>query len=469
MALCRQSAARSAQQGFDASAGLNEAAAIALVELQHETGFEFGTDRPLDNQLEILYDQICRLTEPEDADYVARYDEYAKDRSKKFPKEWLENVVELPFEEISMPVPTAYDAVLKARFGNAYMMPRRERGAHDYPFFKKQLGDLGERLDEGYSENNPIPCLKDMPVHKADGKIAVLFHTTVSGMLIYNEYVPDKIREVLELFSKYSDGLQLCWMAAGFPGTDEIAMDLIAPQLIAAYESIMSEYEAGGGEFAGGDIENIVKSCDVYYGDRGKLAEAFEKAGKPVYIQDYRERALYELKALLDDRGYRINEEDENGHTAAAGDRFAQPERDNRYPESWGGLLYKPGGSRKHVLLYINSVSTLFQYGEQMIEKLKSVLRICYDNRDDVLLIWHPQAAIEQGAELFEEVVYKEYRDIVAEYKTAGWGILVEGEDAYIVAGLADAYYGDADPAAEIVRKAGKPVMIADAAINDIV
>ena len=34
----------------------NEVLAEKLVELQHETGYAFTTDRPMENQLEILYD-----------------------------------------------------------------------------------------------------------------------------------------------------------------------------------------------------------------------------------------------------------------------------------------------------------------------------------------------------------------------------------------------------------------------------
>ncbi len=45
----------------DIKKSLEEATAIKLVELQHLTGCSFSSDRPLDNQLEILYDQVCRI------------------------------------------------------------------------------------------------------------------------------------------------------------------------------------------------------------------------------------------------------------------------------------------------------------------------------------------------------------------------------------------------------------------------
>ncbi len=126
----RQLIIQSDNKGISIGVGLlDRAMAVELVELQRETGYEFNTERPLENQLEILYDQVCRLTQAEDADYVARYDEYAKDRSKKIPKDYFETVFCMPFEYTSMPVPIGYDYILKGRFGNGYIMPRRERGA----------------------------------------------------------------------------------------------------------------------------------------------------------------------------------------------------------------------------------------------------------------------------------------------------------------------------------------------------
>lgn len=457
IALCRQSTQQAAEKGFDASAGLNEATARVLVELQHLTGFEFGTNRPLDNQLEILYDQICRLTEPEDADYVARYDEYAKDRSRKFRKEWIENVVELPFEEIRMPVPAAYDAMLKARFGLNYMTPRQERGAHDYPFFKKQLGGLGERLDAGYTEETPVGDRKGTHIGKcSDGRRTVLLHTSVSAMLIYNEYVPEKLRAVLEFFKTHSKGGRLCWLAADFPQTDEMAMDLIAPELIHRYEVILEEYQAAGGELVGGEIGELVAASDCYYGDEGRLAEAFVEAGKRVLVQDYRENASKELCELLDVEA----EAADTSENVAAEECTVKEEI--RYPEAWNRLLYKSDGRRKKVLLYVNSASTLFQYREQMLEKLKRVLQTFYEKREEVLLVWYPQKAVRCNEEVFAPEVYAAYCDILKEYRDAGWGILEESEDVAEIIGSVDAYYGDADPATELVRKAGKPVMIAD-------
>ena len=44
-------------------------------------------------------------------------------------------------------------------------------------------------------------------------------------------------------------------------------------------------------------------------------------------------------------------------------------------PEEWLKIIQKPNGNQKKIILYYTSISTLFQYGEQMLEKMQSVLQ----------------------------------------------------------------------------------------------
>lgn len=63
-----------------------------------------------------------------------------------FPKEYYETSVELPFECTTIPVPFAYDRMLKLRYGD-YMKLIRNAGAHNYPFFEGQKANLQKVLD----------------------------------------------------------------------------------------------------------------------------------------------------------------------------------------------------------------------------------------------------------------------------------------------------------------------------------
>ncbi len=266
--------------------GLNEAVAISLVELQHETGYVFNTERPIDNQLEMLYDQVCALTPSEDADYLTRYDEYTKDKNKKFPKEYLENVIYLPFENTEIPVPLGYRDVLLKRFGSSYLIPKREAAAHDYPFFKKQMRAVGNRMEEEALKNSS----SDIPAPQKDAsKKTVLYYTSLREMIIYNEKVIDKIRNVISFFKGNADKYNFIWITGEFLKSDEFAFDEIAPILISDYENVIEEYKKTGLEIypESDNTDKYTEIADIYFGDESLISEAFNKQGLPVFIQDY--------------------------------------------------------------------------------------------------------------------------------------------------------------------------------------
>lgn len=64
-------------------------------------------------------------------------------------KNWFLETVELPFENITLPVPKEYDKILTSMFGD-YMIPVRGSAEHDYPFYAKQ-----EKLLREYLEKEP--------------------------------------------------------------------------------------------------------------------------------------------------------------------------------------------------------------------------------------------------------------------------------------------------------------------------
>lgn len=62
------------------------------------------------------------------------------------PKEYYERAIRLPYENTTMPVPYAFDAMLKKRYGQ-YLNIVKNAGGHDYPFFEGQKSALQEVLD----------------------------------------------------------------------------------------------------------------------------------------------------------------------------------------------------------------------------------------------------------------------------------------------------------------------------------
>lgn len=57
---------------------------------------------------------------------------------KVFDKKWFESYQYVPFENIKIPIPNHYDAVLKTVYGD-YLTPVRNTAMHDYPFYLAQM------------------------------------------------------------------------------------------------------------------------------------------------------------------------------------------------------------------------------------------------------------------------------------------------------------------------------------------
>ena len=302
IALSKQADALREQKRNDQGASrVNEALAMALVGLQNETGYTFNTERPIQNQLEILYDQVCRITGPEDADYLTRYDEYTKDKSKKLPKEYLENVVSVPFENTRIPVPVGYGAVLTARFGTDYLRPAIQRGAHDYPFYKKQLGAVGNKLEEAAIRaggNKEGKAGSELPFVGISGKKKYVYYTSIRELIIHSDKATDKIKSVLDYFAKRSDSCVLCWIPGVFLTNDEFAFDLLLSDLIKEYKELISRAADEGVYIAAddGEFESLAWDADIFYGDASLVSEAFEKKRKPVILQDYDSDTASELE-----------------------------------------------------------------------------------------------------------------------------------------------------------------------------
>lgn len=55
-----------------------------------------------------------------------------------YPKEYYAKTIRMPFDKIMIPVPIAYDSILKQKYGD-YMKMVRKGGTHDYPYYKEQI------------------------------------------------------------------------------------------------------------------------------------------------------------------------------------------------------------------------------------------------------------------------------------------------------------------------------------------
>ncbi len=276
--------------------------AASIIGLQQDTGFTFTADRPLANQLCMLFDQICRFTVEDEADCVTRYNVLMKNRSdRRIPKELFYEKVMHPFEMIEVPMPKDYDFYLEWQYGKKYMIPSRTGAAHDYPYFSKQIRMFQAKFEiyDWVKKQGGSDFLRVDPPHKEplseskNDKTVVLYYTSVREMIIYDEYVINKIKDVIKYFEEHKDSLTLYWCPGAFIGNEDhpdiLPVERVTPELKEKYEKLVEEFKSSGIGICDetGELNKAIDACDIYYGDEGLLQDFFSKTGKPVYIQDY--------------------------------------------------------------------------------------------------------------------------------------------------------------------------------------
>ena len=129
-------------------------------------------------------------------------------------------------------------------------------------------------------------------------------------------------------------------------------------------------------------------------------------------------------------------------------------------PEHWLSVVQKPDGSRKKVVLYTTSASVLYTDGKQGIEKMKEVFRVFHEEKEQITMLWRPDAKAEDFLKKSRPKVWQEYLKLVQEYRDAGWGIYDDSEELERAVQFCDACYGDGGRAANMCHVAGKPLMI---------
>ena len=129
-------------------------------------------------------------------------------------------------------------------------------------------------------------------------------------------------------------------------------------------------------------------------------------------------------------------------------------------PEEWLRVIEKPDGSWKKIILYNTSVAALLAHNEKMNRKIKDVLKVFKENREEVALLWRPHPLIEATIKSVRVRLWEEYKEIVDTYRAEGWGIYDDTADLDRAIAVSDAYYGDASSIVQLYRETGKPVMI---------
>ena len=101
------------------------------------TGESIDRSKNLDNQLCKIMNKICIEAREEASKDVTLEYSWIFWHGYKFPREYFDSYIEVPFETTTVTVPANYNEILTALFSD-YMVPIRPGGLHDFPVFKEQ-------------------------------------------------------------------------------------------------------------------------------------------------------------------------------------------------------------------------------------------------------------------------------------------------------------------------------------------
>ena len=107
--------------------------------LEEFLGTTLPHDASLPGQLTKIAYAISAMYNDTDSPYLARINNWAvMGDAHRWPKEWFEEVIYLPFEQMMIPCPKMYHEVLTATMGANYMEPIKFLNSHSYPSYRTQ-------------------------------------------------------------------------------------------------------------------------------------------------------------------------------------------------------------------------------------------------------------------------------------------------------------------------------------------
>ncbi len=126
--------------------------------IEEFANIKFDPERSLTVQLTELAHAVSAMYNDTDSPYLARINNWAMNPAHfSWKKEWFDEIVYLPFENMMLPCPKMYHEVLEASMGKDYMTPIKDLGSHEYPCYKRFERELMDVFKACNCE--PLPFL----------------------------------------------------------------------------------------------------------------------------------------------------------------------------------------------------------------------------------------------------------------------------------------------------------------------
>ena len=127
----------------------------------------------------------------------------------------------------------------------------------------------------------------------------------------------------------------------------------------------------------------------------------------------------------------------------------------SQVPDDW---LQTAGG--RSVIMYNTSISSILNYDEQAILKIKEIFHLV-KNRDDVALLWRPHPLIKSTLKSMRPVLLNAYEELEQEFINNKIGIYDNTSDITASAAFCDAYIGEeTSSVVHLFGVMGKPIFL---------
>ncbi len=149
-----------------------------IQEIEKDNHISFNKTTPLNNQLAHLLESLSIEANAKASNEIGLIYSWIRYHSYKFPAGLFDELIEMPFESTTVPIPKRYDETLRLLFKD-YMKPVMKKCQHNYPVFKEQ-----ENIYKKLRGSNPfhytikpdaLQPKRTVPVPSASGGKDILF------------------------------------------------------------------------------------------------------------------------------------------------------------------------------------------------------------------------------------------------------------------------------------------------------
>ena len=135
---------------------------------------------------------------------------------------------------------------------------------------------------------------------------------------------------------------------------------------------------------------------------------------------------------------------------------------DVNIPKEWLKIIQKPDKTWKKIIFYNIGLSPMLKWKESLLNKMEDDFRIFKEYSDEIALLWRPHPLLSATMSGMLPELQERYKDILAKYKSEGWGIYDDTADLNRAMVISDAYFGDGSSVLRLYEITGKPIMYHD-------